>query len=460
MRCRVVLALAAVLVVAPLRAQPPEASSWRAGAAKTVITPRRPLWMSGYSSRTKPAEGKVHDLWAKAIVLQAGAGRPRVLVTLDLVGIDRELSRQVCAELKKRHDLARDEIILACSHTHCGPVVGDNLRSMYTLDAEQSRRVDEYAQELRGKIIDVVGAALQALAPARLTRGEGLATFAVNRRTNKEADVPKLRGHGALKGPVDHRVPVLAVRAPDGALRAVVFGYACHATVLSFQQWCGDYPGFAQRVLEKENPDAIALFWAGCGGDQNPLPRRSVALAQKYGDQLAAAVQAVLDAPMRSVAPALRSAYTEIDLPFATLPAREALVKDLQNKNRFIAARAKMLLARLEKDGSLRRTYPYPVQAWRLGDGLTWLALGGEVVVDYALRLRRELGDVWVTAYANDVMAYIPSQRVLKEGGYEGGGAMLYYGQPGVWGPRVEELIVAAAHAQAKRVRSAKSNTP
>ena len=98
-------------------------------------------------------------------------------------------------------------------------------------------------------------------------------------------------------------------------------------------------------------------------------------------------------------------------------------------------------------------TYPYPLQVWRLGNDLTWIALGGEVVVDYARRLKHEIdpGRTWVMGYANDVMAYIPSLRVLKEGGYEGGGAMLIYGLPTVWGPRVEETIVEAVHDQMKR---------
>ena len=66
------------------------------------------------------------------------------------------------------------------------------------------------------------------------------------------------------------------------------------------------------------------------------------------------------------------------------------------------------------------------------------------MVVDYALRLKRELGPrTWAMGYANDVMAYIPSKRVLLEGGYEGGGAMVYYGLPTVWSAEVEEKIMA-----------------
>jgi hypothetical protein len=430
-----------------------EPKSWQAGVAKTVITPREFMWMSGYASRTKPAEGKVTELWAKALALQDAQGDRCVLVTLDLIGIDRVLSDNICADLAKRHQLARRDIILATSHTHCGPVVGHNLITMYHLDPVEQKKVNHYAKELHAKIVEVVDAALKNLMPAQLTWNNGYTTLATNRRENVEKIVPKLRELGQLKGPVDHDVPVLCVRDPGGAVRAIAFGYACHATVMDFYQWSGDYPGFAQIELEKRYPDAVALFHAGCGADQNPLPRRKQELAEAYGKQLADAVDQVVKAPMTPIAPMLKTTYTRIDLPFGQLPTREKLVQDTMAKDKYIASRAKVLLKQLEDTGSLKQTYPYPVQAWRLGDDLTWIALGGEVTVEYSLRLKKELGKVWVTGYANDVMAYIPSLKVLKEGRYEGDTSMIYYGQPCAWGPRVEELIVGAVHREVAKAR-------
>jgi hypothetical protein len=431
------------------------AAGWKAGVARVNITPDHLMWMSGYASRTKPAEGKLHDLWAKALALEDPAGKRCVLVTIDLVGIDRGLSAAVCADVMKKHHLPREAVLLNASHTHCGPVVRGNLATMYDLDGTQRRYVADYGKGLQAKLAAVAGDALARLAPARLSWGNGVAPFAVNRRNNKEADVPRLREAGQLKGPADHDVPVLAVRDAKDNLTAVVFGYACHATVLSFQQWCGDYPGFAQLDVEKAHPGALALFWAGCGADQNPLPRRTVALAEDYGRQLADAVGAVLKAEMKPITGTLSAAYAEIELPFADLPSRDQLLKDTLSDNRYVAARAKALLKEVEQKGSLRGTYPYPVQVWQLGPDLTWVALGGEVVVDYALRLKQELGagTTWVAGYANDVMAYIPSRRVLQEGGYEGGGAMVYYGLPAAWGPKVEELIVAAVREQVRKAR-------
>jgi hypothetical protein len=439
----------------PVPALEPAARGWKAGVAKVNITPDHLMWMSGYAARTKPAEGKLIDLWAKALAVEDPDGRRGVLVTMDLVGIPRDLSLAVCAELKKRYGLPREAIILSVSHTHTGPVIRHNLDDMFDLDDTQRRLISDYTQALQGKLVAVVGEALGQLAPAQLAWGNGRATFAVNRRNNKEVEVPQLRATGKLKGPVDHDLPVLSVRDGQGHLRAVVCGYACHATVLSFYLWSGDYPGFAQLDLEKDHPGALALFWAGCGGDQNPLPRSSVARAEEYGRQLADGVEKILSGKMTPIAGGLRTTYTEIDLPFGQLPPREQLIRDSTDKTRARAARARHLLQQLERNVPLPRTYPYPVQAWQWGTDLTFIALGGEVVVDYSLRLKKELGAdrTWVAGYTNDVMAYIPSLRVLKEGGYEGGGAMVYYGLPAPWGPRVEELIVKAVHEQVKKVR-------
>lgn len=427
-----------------------ESATWRAGAAKVKITPTQPMWMSGYAARTRPAEGTMIDLWAKALVLEDSAGYRTVLVTMDLVGIPREFSLAVRGAIQAKHGLEASQVMLAVSHTHCGPVVGGNLIAMYFLDEAQTRLVESYTDELKTKLVAVVDEAVERLAPATLAWASGQATFAVNRRENKEADVPKLRAEGRLAGPVDYDVPVLAVRDAERRLVATVFGYACHATVLDFYQWSGDYPGFAQAVLEGAHPGMTALFWAGCGADQNPIPRREPPLAPHYGERLAEAVERVLSGIMRPVAGTLRSSYAEIDLPFAELPTREELALLASSDNKYEAERARRLIAEIDAGRPLSATYPYPVQVWHLGTEVVLVALGGEVVVDYALRLKAGLGGqrVWVAGYANDVMAYIPSRRVLAEGGYEGGGAMVYYGLPTVWAPEVEELIVREVRKQ------------
>jgi hypothetical protein len=325
---------------------------------------------------------------------------------------------------------------------------------MFALDDDQASRIENYAEQLADKLVELVGEAIQSLAPARLSWNTGKAAFAVNRRNNPEGKVPQLRQDGALVGPVDHDVPVLAIHDLDGALRAVVAGYACHATVLSGYQISADWPGAAQSEVERRHPDAIALFWAGCGADQNPLPRRSVALMREYGRHLADAIDEALANPMAPIAASLQSAYEEIELPFAALPSRSEL-ELTSTAERPQGPWAKYLLTIWDRDGKLPATYPYPIQAWRLGSEVTWLFLGGEVVVDYALRLKSELDGkrTWVASYTNDVMGYIPSRRVLAEGGYEGGLARYPYGLPAVWDADVERQIVDAVHRLAKNTR-------
>lgn len=437
----IILLASGIVVCVPSEAT----AGWQAGTAKVAITPARPMWMSGYASRTRPSEGAVHDLWARALAIRDPSGRTVLLVTLDVVGIDRDVSNRIRDTLKERHGLGRDRIVLACSHTHCGPVVGTNLLTMYRIDEEERQRIADYAKSLEASVVKVAGEALSQLADARLAWGIGRCDFAVNRRANREPEVPGLRDRLALQGPVDHDVPVLRVARPDGSLMSAVFGYACHCTVLSFNKFCGDYAGFAQAELESRHPGATAMFVAGCGGDQNPIPRGKVELAVRYGKQLAGDVESVLAGPLRPIERGIATAYEEIPLAFAAIPSREQIEKETHEANFAIASRARHLLEVIASHGRLEPTYPYPVEVWKL-DGLTWIFLGGEVVVDYSLRIKRNLGSshAWVSAYCNDVMAYIPSRRVLKEGGYEGATAMIYYGRPSPWAETVEEAIIEA----------------
>ncbi len=423
-----------------------ESSGWKAGASATIITPEEYLWMAGYGGRKTPAEGKLTDLYAKALALEDSGGNRSVFITLDLVGIDRDTTTAICEELKK-DGLERHQVAVNCSHTHSGPVVAKNLGPLHywSLDDDQKGRIDRYAATLKQRVVQTARTALKNLAPVRLQWGSGYATFAVNRRENKPYDmVPKLRSEGTLKGPVDHDVPVLTVRDTAGEIRCIVFGYACHATVLSGNRWCADYPGYAQREVEKNYPGSVALFWAGCGADQNPLPRQTVTLAEQYGIALANSVSQVIAAPMEEIESTLATFYREVQAPLAKMPSTEALRALNLGTNSYEKARAKVLLDRIASQGSLESTYPYPIAKWVLGNQVEWNFMGGEVVVDYALRLKKSGHGIatWVAGYSNDVMAYIPSLRVLKEGGYEGGGSNVYYGLPGLWDETFEEVVI------------------
>jgi hypothetical protein len=430
-----------------------EAPTWKAGVAVKAVTPTGPMWMSGYANRTKPAEGKEQDLYVKALALEDPAGNRAVVLTSDLVGIPRSLGEAVYSEVKKKTGLPRERLMLTVSHTHCGPVVRDNLADMYPMSAEEAKKIGPYTEKLRGWMAEVAVQALAGLKPCRLAVGQGTARFAVNRRKPTPKGVVNAANPD---GPVDHDVPVLRVTAADGKLVAVVFGYACHNTTMQFYRWCGDYAGYAQEELQKKHPGAVAMFWTGCGGDANPLPRSKLELCKKYGHELAGAVDAVLAGKMTPVTGRLACRYAEIALPYAEVPGKEKLAADMLSKNHALRKRAEKLKKALDEGGKIDDHYRhYPVEVWALGDEVLWVALGGEVVVDYSRRLKKELAGkraVWVTGYANDVMAYVASARVLKEGGYEADSSMIYYGLPSRWAPAVEEKIVAKVHELAREV--------
>jgi hypothetical protein len=424
---------------------------WKAGAAKTIITPREPMWMAGYASRNKPAEGTAQELFAKALALEDAQGKRFVFVTLDLIGVPRTLRQALEKRVAAAHALPPEGLLLNASHTHCGPEFRVANKPGIFAEFGSAEKAEEYGAFLEGAVFKLIGEALAQLAPAQLSYHHARCGFAMNRRLPVE---DTFRNSPNPEGPVDHDVPVLRVADAAGKLRAVLFGYACHNTTLSFYQWCGDYAGYAQEYLEAGNPEMIALFVTGCGGDQNPYPRGKIELAQFHGRALATAVEAALTTPPRRINGSLRAALADVEIDFAPPPPRTELEARTKSSDNYVASHARRLLDRLDRGETLPANYAAPVQVVRLGDSLTFIGLPGETVVDYALRLKRELtgAPLWVAGYCNDVMAYIPSRRVLEEGGYEGRDSMRYSHLPGPWAPTIEERIIGQVHALLRRL--------
>ncbi|MGE0608026.1 MAG: neutral/alkaline non-lysosomal ceramidase N-terminal domain-containing protein [Pirellulales bacterium] len=449
-----VLSIAAVPLLAA-----DEPAAWKAGVASAVITPSQPTWMAGYAGRTKPADGTISELWAKALAVEDANGTKAVIVTADLIGIPRLLREQVAQAASEEFQLDPASLLLNCSHTHCGPVVKDDLEMsvMYQLEPEQRQRVESYFVELREKLIGLIGQSIERLQPARLGYSHARCGFAMNRR------LPTRDGYQNSPypdGPVDHDVPVLRVEDAGGKLFAVAFGYACHNTSTGIQQYNADYAGYAQTEIEKAHPGVTALFVMGCGGDQNPYPRGQIEWAQAHGRSLANAVEAALLPRPRSVRGPLKTALRHVDLPFQQV-TKEALQQRLASTDSYEQRAAAAVLREAESLGHVRDHYSYPIQVLRFGGDVTLVALAGEVVIDYSLRLKLELAEllprdssvdephsaVWIAGYSNDVFAYIPSRRVLREGGYEAATAMRFTALPGPFQPQVEELIVEAVRA-------------
>jgi hypothetical protein len=416
----------------------------KAGVASVEITPAGPVWMSGYAARTHPSDGTLSRLWAKALALESSPGGRVVVVTADLIGIPRSLSDEVAQRVERQYRWKRSQLLLNASHTHTGPMVWPNLGNLTVLPPGEREKLAGYHRQLADALVTVIGKAIGNLAPASVEYGEGSAAFAVNRREPSPSGV-KIGVNP--DGPVDHTVPVLKIADAGGKIRAILFGYACHNTTLTAEtyQMSGDYAGFAAAALENLHPGASALFLMLCGGDQNPNPRGTVELARQHGGTLAHEVDRVLATSMTPINGPIRAVFqlTRLRLAPRTRQDFEAEKSPVPAQ----ARRAALMLQSLDA-GKRIDAIDYPVQAVRFGHSLTVIALGGEVTVDYALHIKREYpGEPLVAAgYANDVMCYIPSVRVLREGGYEPVESMIYYGQAGPFAGDVEDRIFAMIH--------------
>jgi hypothetical protein len=439
------MSVVAGLVIFPMGSD--AAQLYSVGVAKIDVTPDYPIRLTGYAARKSESQGVEQHVFAKALAIGSDKEKPALLITVDNCGVPGSVRNEVVARLKKDKGLNPDRIAICSTHTHSGPWLKGYLPNLFLtpLTAEEQGHIARYTRDLTDALEKV---ALQALAdrqPSQLSRGTGEVGFAANRRTKG--------------GPADHDLPALFVFNTNGTLRAVFTSYACHCTTLGgeFNHICGDWAGYAAEYLEAAHPGAVAMIALGCGGDANPSPRATLDLAKQHGREFTAAVDRILTNSLHPVQGKLVCRTKPIELPFAPLPSRAEWESKATQTN-YIGNHARLNLARLDRGEALPTKLPYLVQTWTFGDGLAMVFLPGEVVADYSLRLKHEFdaSRLWVNAYANGVPCYVPSERVLKEGGYEGGFAMVYYDWPTPFAPGVEGRIVGAVHDLLPRTFCAK----
>jgi hypothetical protein len=442
-------------------------AEYRAGTARVRITPEQSGWLGGYSHRNRPAEGVAADLYARVLALEDGQGRRHVIVNADIHIFTRRLHREIAEAARTKLGIEPQDVILIATHNHSGPALpeGFDPHISWALNEEEMSGLRATADMIRDRILDAMARALAQLQPARLAFLRGEARFGVNRRVRKGVGDYDF---GANPGGVsDPDVPVLLVESPEGAPRAVVFTYACHCTSIrngqeGFYKYHPDYAGVAAEQIERRFPGSTAIFATGCAGEIDPQPQGGVKQAEVSGRAMAESILAAVAKPRRrEIGGPLRSLYREISLPLGPIPSREKYLELSGSGNAYRQRHARLILAQMDA-GNLPRQIPYPIQIWRFGRDLTLVGLAGEVGVDYALRLKKELGPerTWVVAYANEVPCYIPSERVLREGGYEAGwdheqgplipsgmGSTIFYGWAAPLASGVEDRIVAAVHA-------------
>jgi neutral/alkaline ceramidase-like enzyme len=415
------------------------------GIAVRDITPELPIRLAGYAARKRAADKVDDPLLVQAVALKNVSGERFVFVALDNCEVSHAFMQPVLQEYADKLQLGRGQVAVVCSHTHSAPVLEQTLTDMSQPPPEDRERIVKYSRLLQAKLVEVVKAALADCQPATFEQGISRATFAMNRRVYQGDNV--VFGDNP-DGPVDWDVPVLRIKGTNSAVRAILFGYACHGTsIRNGDDWyivSGDYMAYARQLLEAHQPGAVAMFLTSMGADSDPAPRGLLLDAKRHGLELAGAVISVLDRPMRPVRGPFKLAYDEVDLPLAAPPGREQLEKDAQNQDISVKLRAEDYLKLLSAGQPLPNSIKLPVAVVRLGDDLTFVLMAGEVVVDYSRRLKRLLsGDhPWTIGYAYEVPCYIPSARLIKEGGYETDSSLIYYGYYGPFRGAIETQLV------------------
>ncbi len=415
---------------------PAKSQEWKAGVAVRVITPKQPMWTSGYGGRKAPASETLDDLHVKALTVVDSQGSRVVIVTSDLIGLNYEFTEDVAREAQKRYNISRDNLLLTASHTHSGPEMRPFVEKTpgyhYTkIDAETVPRefaalIPPYVEWLKGEFIEVIGESLAATAPASLEFSSFQPVpFAVSRRHPDGKGGILYRSTPSsyfTGGPRDDTVPVLNITDSGGNIRVILFGYACHPITLNENVYSADYPGYAQRYIEEAFPGAVAMFIQGHAGQLVPNSRFQREYAMGHGRALADAVKNALAKPSSALTGTLRSAYEEVTLTFKPIPEPSILEADMKSDNTTVRDRAVRIYEATKAGETIPLSIICPLQVIDFGNDLRLVAISGDVVVDYAVALKKKYPDrfVWAAGYANGyIWGYLPTLNILNEGGYE-----------------------------------------
>ena len=364
-----------------------------------------------------------------------------MVIAIDSLGVRLSMIEEAARRLNKSHGIPRENIALTFTHSHTTPKVdgaADNIFSQPIPTAHQ-QHIQRYTKELTDLIAQAAREAIENRKAARLEWATGTVGFAKNRRTDG--------------GPVDHDLPVLVVRDVDGdRIRAIYVSYACHCVTLSFNRISGDWAGYAAEMIERRFPGAMALVSIGAGSDSNPqsgVTGGKVGIAERQGVEIATEVSRLLGTDLKPVTGRPAATLKRIDLPLNALPSREQL-QALAAKGGTAGYNATTQLAKLDRGQPLLTAIDYPIQTWSFGDSLCMVFLAGEVCVDYSIRLKRDLDRdrFWLNAYSTDFCSYIPSERLVREGGYGGEAEIPYFALPTALKAGLEQLIVAEVHRQ------------
>lgn len=410
------------------------------GAATADITPRHPVDLSGFASRTEPLTGVRAPLELQAFAFGDDVGLRAVLVAADLLWWGPDVADAVRTKIAADHGIGAEAVLLHASHTHSGPQPG------LTFSTLVGRGDRDYLDFLTATTVAAVAAAVADREPVTVARGSGSCSIALNRR---RANPGGGRGGPDPDGPMDPEVAVIRFDRPDGSAKALLTHYACHPVITADQLAGPDFPGVTRaRLAERLDGSPVIAFLQGCCGDLDPdltegdrFVRGDDADLDRLGGALADAVITVLDAGLESAGDlAVRTRTCTARLPLHT-PSLAMLV-NRRDEEGIWGDWARHLLAHPEL---ITEEIPLRLIMLELTDRLALLGLDAEITVEYGLWLKNwSNGDVLPIPYTNGMIGYVVTADQVRQGGYEPDDSFPYVYRSGRFTTRTEEIVRSA----------------
>lgn len=431
--------------------------------ARETMTPEQPVFMHGYGHRSEKSVGMLDELYVKVALLEAN--KRLLIVTLDALGADISFVCGVKDVLQERFGLQHEDVLINFSHTHysvylTGEDASRRLPGLFSIAqsgwADRSDALDytedvKLFRHIRDIIVRLVDDCSRNLFEGELQVGSIQSDFAVSRR--------RPDGNGGVEwkpyyeGEIDKELLVLKLIDAGGAVKGILYNYGCHPTGMTdYMKFSNDFVGHASRMLEASFPGAFAMFLQGCGGELKPrmgadgdqfrpLSYEEITKAgQRLGQEIADLLR---EGEFRTVECEFRTALVEPLL--YTEQTSAAFYEPMANSDAtapFYRSAARRTIAAIE-DGTIQDRLPHFIALWHLDAGTRLVAMEGEVSTEYSLLIKRLLQPctTLTLGYTNGVCSYIPTRKMIAEGGYEAT-CNFFFHLRGNFVPEIEDIIV------------------
>lgn len=419
-----------------------------AGFARAKITPPLGTRMFGWGARDEERGcDSIHDdLFVRALWLEQESEKA-LIMGFDLLFFSRDAADRLRGAIARRFGLESRQILLNTSHTHSGPTTGTWYTALFSPPDHL------YLNRLERAVLDAAENARGSLVEVSLSAGVTRTNMMVRRRR------PDGRGGVEWKPyaeGIHDSVPVCLFSDSRGRPACLLFSVSCHPSTFPGHAVSADYPGVAMAELDRHLGAECSLFLQGAGGDSkvrgfvNPDGFGNTwEDAQKGGQTVAADVIHLLEKGLGTVKPSLACAETEVCLPFAGLPSHAELEKTAREEaNPAKQMWANNMLARLERGEHLPECVPITVHSVRIGEDARIAGLETEPVAEWGPIIERFYGGgvTFALGYTDGCQLYLPTTRMLSEGGYEVD-SFWEYQWPAQLAPGMEERVLNALSA-------------